>query len=101
MDLGKNIHQKSNSSRMDDRKISSQYRRPKKGLRCETKPNKEVLKNAGFMWSSQKEMWYFRPKSQKKRYYGNHQNSIDEIRAKYGSEKINSRFLKHSRKRVL
>lgn len=60
----------------------------------ETKPNKEILKTPGFMWSSQKEMWYFRPQSQKKRYYGSHQNSIDEIRAKYGSEKINSRFPK-------
>lgn len=60
----------------------------------ETKVNKETLKTAGFMWSHQKEMWYFRPQSQKRRYYGSHQNSIDEIRAKYGSEKINSRFRK-------
>lgn len=60
----------------------------------ETKSNKETLKAAGFIWSNQKEMWYFRPQSQKRRYYGSHQNSIDEIRAKYGSEKINSRFRK-------
>lgn len=60
----------------------------------ETKSNKDTLKSADFIWSSQKEMWYFRPQSQKRRYYGSHQNSIDEIRAKYGSEKINSRFRK-------
>lgn len=59
----------------------------------ETKSNKETLKTAGFMWSNQKEMWYFRPQSQKKRYYRG-QSSLDEIRVKYGSEKINSKFNK-------
>jgi hypothetical protein len=59
----------------------------------ETKPNKDILKSSGFMWSHQKEMWYFRPQSQKKRFYRG-QSSIDEIRVKYGSEKINSRFRK-------
>jgi hypothetical protein len=57
----------------------------------ETKANKDVLKSSGFMWSNQKEMWYFRPQSQKKRFYRG-QSSIDEIRVKYGSEKINSRY---------
>ena len=59
----------------------------------ETKPNKEILKTSGFLWSSQKEMRYFRPQSQKKRYYRG-SSSIEEIRAKYGTEKINSRFPK-------
>ena len=45
------------------------------------------------MWSNQKGMWYFRPQGQKKRYYRG-QSSIDEIRAKYGTEKINSRVPK-------
>jgi hypothetical protein len=57
----------------------------------ETKTNKDILKTSGFMWSNQKEMWYFRPQAQKKRFYRG-QSSIDEIRVKYGSEKINSRF---------
>lgn len=57
----------------------------------ETKVNKDILKSSGFMWSNQKEMWYFRPQSQKKRFYRG-QSSIDEIRVKYGSEKINSKF---------
>jgi hypothetical protein len=57
----------------------------------ETKTNKDILKSSGFIWSNQKEMWYFRPKSQKKRFYRG-KSSIDEIRVKYGSEKINSRY---------
>ncbi len=59
----------------------------------ETKANKEVLKASGFQWSQQKGIWYFRPQSQKTRFYrGN--SSIDEIRAKYGTEKVNTRFSK-------
>ena len=59
----------------------------------ETKANKEVLKASGFLWSQQKGMWYFRPQSQKARFYrGN--SSIDEIRAKYGTEKVNKKFQK-------
>ncbi len=57
----------------------------------DTKANKDILKSSGFMWSNQKEMWYFRPQSQKKRFYRG-QSSIDEIRVKYGSEKVNSKY---------
>lgn len=60
----------------------------------ETKANKEALKAAGFSWSNQKEMWYFRPQSQKTRRYYGHNSSIDEIRAKYGSDKIKAKFPK-------
>jgi hypothetical protein len=56
-----------------------------------TKANKDILKSSGFMWSNQKKMWYFRPQSQKKRFYRG-QSSIEEIRVKYGSEKINSKY---------
>lgn len=59
----------------------------------QTKPHKEALKSAGFIWSMQKEMWYFRPQSSKTRWYRG-KLSLDEIRAKYGSEKINSKFSK-------
>lgn len=53
----------------------------------ETRSSKETLKSAGFFWSKQKEMWYFRPESGKRKFYrGN--SSIGEIRAKYGSEEI-------------
>ena len=59
----------------------------------ETKPHKETLKNAGYIWSQQKVMWYFRPQSSKTRFYRG-KLSLDEIRFKYGSEKISTRFAK-------
>lgn len=58
-----------------------------------TKSNKEILKNADFLWSTNKNMWYFRPCNQKRKFYRS-SSSIDEIRAKYGSEKIENRFRK-------
>lgn len=58
-----------------------------------TKPHKQLLKDTGFFWSRQKEMWYFRPKSQKLRFYRG-SSSIDEIRFKYGSEEIRTKARK-------
>ena len=55
-----------------------------------TKPNKEILKKAKFLWSKNKNMWYFRPENQKKRFFRG-SSSIDEIRSKYGSDKIRNR----------
>lgn len=55
-----------------------------------TKPNKESLKNAKYLWSKNKNMWYFRPENQKKRFFRG-SSSIDEIRTKYGSDKVRSR----------
>lgn len=57
----------------------------------ETKTHKDVLNDADFLWSPVKGMWYFRPQSQSKRRYYGYNSSIDEIRAKYGSDKINSK----------
>lgn len=59
----------------------------------DTKANKEILKEAGYFWSKQKSMWYFRPKTQKRCFYRG-QSSIGEIRAKYGSEEIRPRARK-------
>ena len=56
----------------------------------DTRPHKEALKAAKFLWSRNKQMWYFRPQSQKKRYFKS-SCSIEEIRTKYGSQKINPR----------
>ena len=56
-----------------------------------TFPHKDELKQANFLWSRQKGMWYFRPES-KKRKYCHAGSPIEEIRAKYGSEKINTHF---------
>ena len=51
-----------------------------------TKPHKEVLKSAGFMWAPKKMQWYFRPDDFKSR---NHKAwSMDEIRNRYGSDII-------------
>ena len=55
----------------------------------ETKAVKETLKAAGFMWASKKEMWYFRTEEFKVR--NKTKMSIEAIRAKYGSEKIESK----------
>lgn len=47
-----------------------------------------IFKGAGFIWSSKKKMWYFRPETQsKKQFRGS--TSIEKIREKYGSNKIN------------
>ena len=50
---------------------------------------KSTLKESGFKWSRNKKMWYFRPENQKRRFFRG-SSSIDEIRTKYGSEKVNS-----------
>lgn len=55
----------------------------------DTKQHKDTLKRGGCYWASKKEMWYWRPADQKVK--GKSNMSIDDIRAKYGSEKINSR----------
>ena len=54
----------------------------------ETKVHKDILKSQGFLFSGNKKMWYFRPKSQKRFFRGKSQFSIDEIRSKYGSQKV-------------
>jgi hypothetical protein len=53
----------------------------------DTKPHKETLKTAGFMWAPKKMQWYFRPAEYKSRTRGKTW-SMDKIRDKYGSEKI-------------
>lgn len=51
-----------------------------------TYPHRKAIKEAGFVWANKKQMWYWRPeeaacKSRKS-------VSMDDIRTKYGSEKI-------------
>ena len=56
-----------------------------------TKDNKDEIKGAGFLFSGNKKMWYFRPQS-KIRYYGKKsKTSIQEIRDKYGSQSVRSK----------
>lgn len=57
----------------------------------ETRTHKDILKAKGFLFSGNKKMWYFRPQSQKRFWRGKSQSSIDEIRTKYGSQRIRNR----------
>ncbi len=61
----------------------------------ETKVHKDLLKSQGFMFSGNKKMWYFRPKSKKHFFRGKSEFSIDEIRNKYGSQKVESKNKHH------
>jgi hypothetical protein len=53
-----------------------------------TRPVKEKLKAAHFFFASKKCAWYFRSEEFKTR---GSNKSLEEIRRKYGSEKVNSR----------
>lgn len=53
-----------------------------------TRPVKEELKAARFLFASKKCAWYFRAEEFKTR---GSNKSLEEIRRKYGSEKVNSR----------
>ncbi|WP_256004951.1 hypothetical protein [Pedobacter deserti] len=48
---------------------------------------KDTLKRAGFFFASKKQAWYFRTAEYKVSKGG--KKSLDEIRAKYGSEVLN------------
>jgi curved DNA-binding protein CbpA len=54
----------------------------------DTKPVKQQLKDAGFFFASKKVAWYYR--SEEFRTKGG-KKTLDEIREKYGSEKVHSR----------
>jgi hypothetical protein len=54
-----------------------------------TRPNKEILKAAGFLFASKKVAWYFRTAEYKVSKGG--KKSLDEIRDKYGSEILTER----------
>lgn len=52
----------------------------------DTRPHKEVLKEAGFKWAPKKMMWHFRPSDYKS--FNRGAWSIDQIREKHGSVNI-------------
>ena len=60
----------------------------------DTKTHKATLKEIGCNWASKKLMWYWRPEEFKS--YGRKSTSMNDIRNKYGSEKIktNSTYIK-------
>ncbi len=55
-------------------------------LSGDTKQYKDYLKTNGFMWSGKKFQWYWRPVEH--RSYNRKIFSMDQIREKYGSQKI-------------
>jgi curved DNA-binding protein CbpA len=55
-------------------------------LSGDTRPHKTEIKEAGYFWASKKMMWYFRPADFKSK--GRGKDSIDDIRAKYGSKEV-------------
>lgn len=59
-----------------------------------TKDHRETLKANGCLWASKKLMWYWRPEEYKT--YSKKTKDMNEIRSKYGSEKIvnNTKSLK-------
>jgi hypothetical protein len=54
----------------------------------DTKIHKELLKENGFKWASKKKVWYFRPEAE--RSFSRGKLSLDEIRTKYGSQRMSS-----------
>lgn len=55
----------------------------------ETLKNREALKTCGCRWSKPKQMWYWRHDEDFCRKRSAHDTDIEEIRAKYGSQKMN------------
>ena len=55
----------------------------------DTRPHKEVLKEAGFKWAPKKMMWHFRPSDYKS--YNRGKWSIDKIREMHGSQTIKNK----------
>jgi len=58
-------------------------------LHGDTKPHREILKEAGFRWAPKKKLWYYRPADYKSK--GRGKFSMDEIRAAHGSEKVRAK----------
>lgn len=63
-------------------------------LSGDTRTHKDQIKNAGYKWASKKKQWYFRPDDYKSSSRGKF--SMNDIRAKYGSRKID----KEDQKRI-
>jgi curved DNA-binding protein CbpA len=57
-----------------------------------TQPVKEILKLTGFFWAKNKGAWFWRPEAEKCK--NTKPISLDQIRAKYGSERIDSKRVK-------
>lgn len=52
-----------------------------------TKEHKDIFKNLGFNWARKKEKWYWKPSQSKS--FGRGKYSMEEIRERHGSSKLN------------
>ena len=94
----------------EEMKLSEEYRRvieqiiPLPGIKIEivgdwiwvtgnTYPVKKQLKEAGLFFASKKVAWYYRAEEYKTT---GSKKSLEEIRAKYGSETVHSRHYSHA-----
>jgi hypothetical protein len=57
-------------------------------VKGDTKSSKDTLKAAGYLWAPKKTSWYFRPNEHKSKMRANASWSMEKIREKYGSDKI-------------
>lgn len=55
----------------------------------DTRPHKDMLKDAGYKWAPVKKMWHFRPSDSKS--WSRGKFSMDQIRAKHGSTEVKSK----------
>lgn len=55
----------------------------------DTKTHKMLLKENGFKWALKKKVWYFRPEAE--RSFSRGKLSLDEIREKYGSQRMSGK----------
>lgn len=58
-------------------------------LHGDTRPHKNIIKEAGFKWAPKKSLWYYRPAHYKSHSRGKY--SMDDIRNIHGSEKITAK----------
>lgn len=57
----------------------------------DTYKHRDALKAAGYRWASGKKMWYWRAEEYAAR-HSRRKTSIDDIRAKYGSERVTGSY---------
>ena len=61
-------------------------------LSGETKAHKELLKELKFRWAPKKKMWYWYPEDQEYARSRKGGVSMEDIRSKYGSEKVSNNY---------
>lgn len=60
----------------------------------ETRPHKETLKQSGYRWAPKKKMWYWAPSQDRRRRRPRTNTPMEQIRQKYGSQKVEKAKMK-------